>query len=108
MSNLSTKGREIFDQTPVAYPFKFERPTPIHVRIRTQIIQALSDMRHSQEFDTPEEADDFRMEDDPDMWKSPYEQDFDHLGVYDNKSESSKEESAEGDSSGGDSQKEDN
>lgn len=84
MSTLTEFGSEFFDQTPIAYPFKFNRPTPIHIRIREQIIRAMADMRSSTEFDTPEEADDFIADDDKEMWEnSPYEADFDHLSDFD-------------------------
>lgn len=79
MSELSSSGREIFDQTPVEYPIEFERPIPLHIRIQQQILSVMRDMRNQDEVDTPEDADDFDMDDDPEMWSSPYEGDFDHL-----------------------------
>lgn len=100
MSYLTERGREVFDQTPVEYPIKFERPTPLHLRIRSEILRTMDDMRHQNDFETPEEADDFDMPDDHDMWDSPYEGDFDHIN--DEKfSAASKEESADGGSSDG-------
>lgn len=100
MSTLNEQGREVFDQTPVEFPIKFDRPTPLHIRLREQILRTMEDMRHQDDVETPEEADDFEVPDDPDMWNSPYEGDFDHMG--DKKfSAASTEESAESGSSDG-------
>lgn len=77
-------GRETLDQTPVAYPIKFQRPTPIHIRIRNMILAQMEESRSYTEYDTAEEADNFDLGDD-DMPDSPYtlEDDFDH--IYDEK-----------------------
>lgn len=100
MSILNEFGKEVFDQTPVDYPIKFDRPTPIHLRIRDQILRVYNEMASSKEMDTPEEADDFTPDDDREIWEnSPYECDFDHIN--DNKfasamnAESSPHEDAE-------------
>lgn len=103
MSTLNARGQEIFDQTPVEYPIKFDRPTPLHIRLREQILRTMEDMRHQDDVETPEEADDFDMSEDPEMWSSPYEGDFDHMA--DEKfSAASKEESGSAGSSDGDAQ----
>lgn len=81
MSELNNLGREIFDQTPVAYPFKFDRPMPLATRIRLQILQAMAEASSAKDVETIEEADDFEIDDDPEMWSSPYEQDFDHVNA---------------------------
>lgn len=100
MSDLNEFGREVFDQTPVEFPIHFDRPTPLHIRLRQQILNVYENMRHQGEVETPEEADDFNMPDDPEMWNSPYEGDFDHMA--DEKfSAASKEESGEAGSSDG-------
>lgn len=80
MSTLDKRGAEIFDQTPVTCPIKFNRPTPLHLRIRAQILQAMQGMQENSEFETEEEANDFDMEDNPEF-NSPYEmeENFDHL-----------------------------
>lgn len=97
MSILNEKGQEIFDQTPIEIPFKFTRPIPLHIRLREQILAVQEDMRHQDEYDTPEDADDFDVVDED--WRSPYEVDFDHISTYENsnekKSVSSKESSNE-------------
>lgn len=102
MSELTFEGKEFFDQTPVAYPFQFERPLPLHLRIRAQIQQAMYEASQKDEIESIEEADDFDEPDDPDMWHSPYEQDFDHVNAdLKTFSAASKEEPAEGSSSDG-------
>lgn len=109
MSDLNEKGAEVFDQTPVAFPFKFERPLPLHLRIRQQILQAMAQMQHAPDVETPEEADDFNVPDDPEMWNSPYEQDFDHINAdLHMLSAASKEEDAPAASSDGATQAEGN
>lgn len=79
MSTLNERGAEIFDQTPIDYPIHFDRPIPLHIRIRQQILAAQEEMRLQSEYDTPEDADDFDVEGDDDNWSSPYELDFDHI-----------------------------
>lgn len=79
MSTLTHDGAEYFDQTPINLPFKFDRPIPLHIRMRQQILALQEEMRYQSEVETPEEADDFIPEDEPDMWRSPYELDFDHI-----------------------------
>lgn len=93
MSELNEKGKEVFDQTPVSCPIHFDRPEPLHLRIRRQIIQAMADMSQSTEYDTPEEADDFSMPDVPEF-SSPYEMedDFDHINQYSAQNENPKEQ----------------
>lgn len=80
MSELNALGAEIFDQTPVECPIRFQRPTPLHIRIRQQILQAMQDLSGIEEYDTPEEANDFDVDVDNTM-SSPYEMedDFDHI-----------------------------
>lgn len=103
MSELNKLGQEVFDQTPVEFPIHFDRPTPLHLRLREQILNVFAEMRHQNDVETPEEAEDFNVPDDPEMWDSPYEGDFDHMS--DEKfSVASKEESAPGGSSDGDTQ----
>lgn len=79
MSTLTHDGAELFDQTPINLPFRVERPTPLHIRMRQQILALQQEMQYQSEVETPEEADDFSVEDEPDMWQSPYELDFDHI-----------------------------
>lgn len=79
MSELNEFGREVFDQTPVEFPIHFDRPTPLHIRLRQQILNVYENMRLQNDVETPEEADDFNMPEDSEMWNSPYEGDFDHM-----------------------------
>lgn len=74
MSELNPLGQEVFDQTPVSYPLHFDRPTPLHVRIRNMILQASLEA-HDNDMETIEEANDFSMPDiDDENWNSPYEE----------------------------------
>ena len=79
MSTLNERGAEVFDQTPIEYPIHFDRPIPLHIRIRQQILAMQEEMRMQSEYDTPDEADDFSVDGDDDDWSSPYEVDFDHI-----------------------------
>ena len=79
-------GKEIVDQTPVSFPIKFQRPEPIHLRIRRMILEEINKTQRDDEYETFADADDFVVPDDPSSFDSnptPYEQDFDHLsGTY--------------------------
>lgn len=59
MAIFDEKGREILDQTPVALPLHFDRPEPIHMRIRRMILQEL---HGSEEPYDPAEENDFDVE----------------------------------------------
>lgn len=78
MATLDEHGREVLDQTPVSVPFKFERPQPIHLRIRQQIIDAIASAERDGEHETLEDFNDFTIEGEPDSYddgRSPYEED---------------------------------
>ena len=78
MATLDEHGREVLDQTPVSVPFKFERPEPIHLRLRRQIIDAMVAAERDGEHETVEDFNDFRIEGEPDSYddgRSPYEED---------------------------------
>ena len=60
MATFDEKGREILDQTPVALPLHFDRPEPIHMRIRRMILQEL---HGSEEPYDPSEENDFDVDD---------------------------------------------
>ena len=78
MATLDEYGREVLDQTPVSVPFKFERPEPIHLRLRRQIIDAMVAAERDGEHETVEDFNDFRIEGEPDSYddgRSPYEED---------------------------------
>lgn len=80
MSELNEFGAEVFDQTPVSCPIRFNRPMPLHLRIRNQILQAMQSMNSQEEYETEEEANDFDMEENSEF-NSPYEmeENFDHI-----------------------------
>ena len=78
MATLDEHGREVLDQTPVSVPFKFERPEPINLRLRRQIIDAMVAAERDGEHETVEDFNDFRIEGEPDSYddgRSPYEED---------------------------------
>lgn len=77
-SVLDKDGREIFEQTPIETPLIIDRPIPLSVRLRSQILEVNRLMREQNEYDTPEEADDFDV-DDGTEFNSQYEVDFDHM-----------------------------
>lgn len=70
MATLTPEGREILDQTPVALPLHYDRPEPIHQRIRRMILQATIDQREGDE--TLEDANDFEIPDDPSSFDTGY------------------------------------
>lgn len=84
MSTL-INGREHFDQTPVAYPIHFNRPEPLHIRIRRMILEQMAESQSYNDYDTAEEADNFDVDEDDQFSSSKYEMedDFDHM--YDSK-----------------------
>lgn len=81
MAQLDERGREILCQTPLAYPVAFQRPEPLHLRIRRMVMQSLMEQAQSDEVETFEEADDFDVDDEPVGFDgpTPYEEHFDHL-----------------------------
>lgn len=78
MATLDEHGREVLDQTPVSVPFKFQRPEPIHLRLRRQIIDTIAAAERDGEHETLEDFNDFSIEGEPDSYddgRSPYEED---------------------------------
>lgn len=63
MATLDENGREILDQTPMALPVNYNRPVPIHERIRQMILQHSMDQHAG--FETIDEFNDFEIPDDP-------------------------------------------
>lgn len=68
-------GSEVPDPTPIAPPVGYKQTKPIHEQIRDQVRLALAIHATSQGFETPEEADDFNVDDDYDP-RSPFEEQF--------------------------------
>lgn len=76
MATLTPEGREILDQTPVSLPIHYDRPEPIHRRIRRMILEATMAQNEGEE--TLEDANDFLIPDDPSSFDTNYtEPDFD-------------------------------
>lgn len=74
MATLDKNGQEWLDQTPVAIPFKVERPEPIHLRMRRIAESFYQEMIHEgEDVETVDEANDFDIPDDPES-RSPYEE----------------------------------
>lgn len=76
-STLDVNGHEILDQTPISVGVPFERPVPLHVRIRNQLLMLMQEQSEDEE--TFQDAEDFDCPDEIDP--SPYEMedDFDHI-----------------------------
>lgn len=70
MATLDENGREILDQTPVAIPFNFDRPEPIHQRLRRMVEQYHREV--NPELETLDDANDFEVEDDPSSYDSSW------------------------------------
>lgn len=79
MPNLDEHGREILDQTPIAFPVGFARQEPLHMRIRRMVEQYHAEMRDAADYETFEDADDFDVDDGVPSYEdapSAYEADF--------------------------------
>lgn len=57
-------GKEILDKTPVAVPLGFKHPEPLSEQIRRMVMREVSDLAHSQGFESLEESEDFDIDDD--------------------------------------------
>lgn len=60
MATFDDRGREILDQTPVSLPLHYDRPEPLHLRIRRMIMEEL---HGSNEPYDPAEENDFDVDD---------------------------------------------
>lgn len=70
ITNLNERGQEVLDSTPMAIPFGFERPPTLQEQIRRLMRVEYDRMRAvtgNEDFETPEEADDFDIGDDFDI-----------------------------------------
>lgn len=70
MATLDEYGREILDQTPIAIPFDYERPEPIHLRLRRMVEQYHREV--NPEFETLDDANDFEIPEDPSSYDSTW------------------------------------
>ena len=63
---LNEEGQELPDPTPMAPPVGFKREPPLHERIRAMVQHEFLRARAEADFESPEEADDFVIDDDGD------------------------------------------
>lgn len=63
---MTPEGAEIPDPVPMAPPVGFRRQVPLHERIRAMVQHEYERAAASREVETPEEADDFVIEDEDD------------------------------------------
>lgn len=71
MATLDEFGREILDQTPVSLPIHYDRPEPIHQRIRRMVLEAIAAQK-GEDVETFEDANDFEIPDDPTSFDTEY------------------------------------
>lgn len=77
MPTLDENGREILDQTPVSLPLNYDRPEPLHLRIRRMILEATAAQK-GDDVETIDDANDFLIPDDPSSFDTSYtEPDYD-------------------------------
>lgn len=78
-AKLNDRGEEKLDPTPMAIPVGFERPLTMEQQV-ARLMRAQYEMqvkvRDMTGVETPEEADDFDIEDDPIDMTTPYEEHF--------------------------------
>lgn len=78
-AKLDDRGAEKLDPTPMAIPVGFERPLTMEqqvARLMRAQYEMQSKIRDMTGVETPEEADDFDIEDDPIDMTTPYEEHF--------------------------------
>lgn len=80
---LDAKGREVLDLTPVEIPVPFERPEPLHLRIRRIVLEQLSRQAQAEGEETFADFEDFGEDEDGTEFSSPYELPIDNLPVDD-------------------------
>ena len=78
-AKLNDKGEEKLDPTPMAIPVGFERPLTLEQQVARMMrdqYEMQAKIRDMTGVETPEEADDFDIEDDPVDMTTPYEEHF--------------------------------
>lgn len=77
-ARLTDDGLEKLDPTPVEIPLDYDRPQSLEERISRMMSQYHRQMQYlkNEEMETPEEADDFDIDDDPVDPVTPYEEHF--------------------------------
>ena len=68
----SPKDQQKLDTTPVEMPLGYRTPTPLQDLIASMVREAVA-LETGEDFETPEEADDFEVEDEELLDLSPYE-----------------------------------
>lgn len=63
ISVMTAEGQEIPDPTPVAPPVGFKRQQPLHERIRAMVQHEFMRSKQMEDYESPEEADDFLVPD---------------------------------------------
>lgn len=80
---LNKRGESILDPTPTSLPVSFKRPDPLSVRVAEMLAsQDFHDAARRNDMDTPEEAEDFEIEDDYVDPQSPWEENFDPVNKF--------------------------
>lgn len=72
MATYDEMGREVPDGRPVSVPHNWQRPLSLHEEIKRFVRQELSARAADEGEESFEEADDFEVDEDPDLF-SPYE-----------------------------------
>lgn len=78
-AKLNDKGEEKLDPTPMAIPVGFQRPLTMEqqvARLMRSQYEMQAKIRDMTGVETPEEADDFDIDDDPIDMTTPYEEHF--------------------------------
>lgn len=78
-AKLDDRGAEKLDPTPLAIPVGFERPLTMEQQVARMMrsqYEMQAKIRDMTGVETPEEADDFDIEDDPVDMTTPYEEHF--------------------------------
>jgi len=77
---LNDKGHEVLDPTPMALPIGATRPESLQDQIARMVRSQFMLQRQAEGFESPDEADDFDVEDDEDGFHSPWELTADQEG----------------------------
>lgn len=70
---LNEKGHEVLDPTPMTLPIGATRPESLQDQIARMVRSAFMLQRQAEGFESPDEADDFNVEDDEGDFSSPWE-----------------------------------
>lgn len=80
--NQTKEGAEIPDPTPMEPPINYVKQPSLASQIRDMVrSEALRQAAEAQGYETFEEADDFEIEDEPDLAATPYEAEFEGISA---------------------------